>query len=447
MARLPEPGADSGVWGDVLNDFLSVEHNSDGSLKLGGTLGSYAPLDNPIFTGTVTVPNPSSATDAVTKSYVDTLVGGVSAPDATTSTKGVVQLAGDLSGTATNPQIADGAITNANINAAAGIAQNKIADLTTDLSSKQPLDADLTTVAGLSPNNDDVLQRKGGAWTNRSPAQLKPDLGLTRSDVGLGSVDNTADADKPVSTATQMAIDAHVNDTADAHDASAISFSPTGSIAATDVQAAIAEVASEAGGTAGHVIKEDGGAGLTQRANLNFGNGLDATDNSGTNATDITVDLGEYTGSDLPVTAGGTGASDAATARTNLGLGNSATRDIGTSNGTVSAGDDSRYTTVTANNQTGTTYILALSDAGQVVEFNNSSAITVTVPLNSSAAFAVGTVIELWQQGVGQVTVAPEGGVIIRSTDSNLKLTTQYSGASLRKRSTDEWVLVGDLTS
>jgi hypothetical protein len=157
MARLPVPGEDKGSWGDILNDFLLVDHNSDGSLKLGGTLGSYAPLDNPIFTGTVTVPNPSSATDAVTKSYVDTLVGGVSAPDATTSTKGVVQLAGDLSGTATNPQIADGAITNANINAAAGIAQNKIADLTTDLSSKQPLDADLTTVAGLSPNNDDVF--------------------------------------------------------------------------------------------------------------------------------------------------------------------------------------------------------------------------------------------------------------------------------------------------
>jgi hypothetical protein len=40
---------------------------------------------------------------------------------------------------------------------------------------------------------------------------------------------------------------AHIADTDDAHDASAISFSPTGTIAATDVQAAIAEVASEAG--------------------------------------------------------------------------------------------------------------------------------------------------------------------------------------------------------
>lgn len=34
MARLPVPGSDNGVWGNVLNDFLSVEHNTDGSLKL-----------------------------------------------------------------------------------------------------------------------------------------------------------------------------------------------------------------------------------------------------------------------------------------------------------------------------------------------------------------------------------------------------------------------------
>lgn len=33
MSRLPSPGQDNGVWGDILNDFLSVSHNSDGSLK------------------------------------------------------------------------------------------------------------------------------------------------------------------------------------------------------------------------------------------------------------------------------------------------------------------------------------------------------------------------------------------------------------------------------
>jgi hypothetical protein len=37
MARLPEPGGDSGSWGNVLNDFLKEAHNVDGTLKSGVT--------------------------------------------------------------------------------------------------------------------------------------------------------------------------------------------------------------------------------------------------------------------------------------------------------------------------------------------------------------------------------------------------------------------------
>lgn len=33
MARLPIPGGDRGTWGDVLNNFLRISHNSDGTLK------------------------------------------------------------------------------------------------------------------------------------------------------------------------------------------------------------------------------------------------------------------------------------------------------------------------------------------------------------------------------------------------------------------------------
>lgn len=33
MSRLPTPGRDDGTWGDILNDFLSVEHKADGTLK------------------------------------------------------------------------------------------------------------------------------------------------------------------------------------------------------------------------------------------------------------------------------------------------------------------------------------------------------------------------------------------------------------------------------
>ena len=43
MARLPQPGSDNGVWGDILNDFLSQEHNTSGGLKIrtDGTLDAY----------------------------------------------------------------------------------------------------------------------------------------------------------------------------------------------------------------------------------------------------------------------------------------------------------------------------------------------------------------------------------------------------------------------
>ena len=42
MARLPIPGSDDGTWGALLNAFLAVEHNSDGTLKSSGSLAGKA---------------------------------------------------------------------------------------------------------------------------------------------------------------------------------------------------------------------------------------------------------------------------------------------------------------------------------------------------------------------------------------------------------------------
>jgi len=42
MARLPQPGSDDGTWGDILNEFLGVDHNADGTLKTSGTLATKA---------------------------------------------------------------------------------------------------------------------------------------------------------------------------------------------------------------------------------------------------------------------------------------------------------------------------------------------------------------------------------------------------------------------
>lgn len=102
-------------------------------------------------------------------------------------------------------------ITDTHVATGAAIAQSKVSGLTTDLAAKQASDADLTAIAGLSPTNDDVLQRKSGAWTNRTVAQVKTDLALVKGDVGLGNVDNTSDANKPVSTAQQTALNLKAN--------------------------------------------------------------------------------------------------------------------------------------------------------------------------------------------------------------------------------------------
>lgn len=53
----------------------------------------------------------------------------------------------------------------------------------------QPLDTDLTVIAGLTPSNNDVLQRKSGAWTNRTLSQYWTDL---MADPGPASYSYTA---------------------------------------------------------------------------------------------------------------------------------------------------------------------------------------------------------------------------------------------------------------
>lgn len=102
---------------------------------------------------------------------------------------------------------------------------------------------------------------------------------------------------------------------------------------------------------------------------------------------------------------------------------------------------------VTGINTQTASYILALSDKGKIVEMNVGSGNTITVPTNASVAFPVNSRIDLVQFGAGQTTVTAAGGVTIRSVSGNLKMSAQYAGASLYKRATDEWVLVGSLSA
>lgn len=99
------------------------------------------------------------------------------------------------------------------------------------------------------------------------------------------------------------------------------------------------------------------------------------------------------------------------------------------------------------NAQTGTTYTLVLGDAGKMVTMTNASANTLTVPPNGDVAFPVNTRIDVLQYGAGQTTIAAGSGVTIYSSGAKLKITGQYSGATLWKKATNTWVLVGDISA
>ena len=101
--------------------------------------------------------------------------------------------------------------------------------------------------------------------------------------------------------------------------------------------------------------------------------------------------------------------------------------------------------TIPLNAQTGTTYTLAAGDAGELITLTNAAAIALTVPTNATVPFAIGTQITIAQGGAGTVTVAGAATVTVNSADSDLKLRTQWSAATLIKLATNSWILIGDI--
>ena len=101
------------------------------------------------------------------------------------------------------------------------------------------------------------------------------------------------------------------------------------------------------------------------------------------------------------------------------------------------------------NTQTGTTYTTVLADNGKLTTLSNASAIAVTIPLNSSVAYPVGAQINMAQLGAGQVTVSGAGGVTLVSTGATAatpKTRAQYSTLTCVQTSTDNWIVMGDIS-
>lgn len=123
----------------------------------------------------------------------------------------------------------------------------------------------------------------------------------------------------------------------------------------------------------------------------------------------------------------------------------------GGTSGTVTLGIDSTVAlkNLPINAQSGTTYTTVLSDNGSLITQTNGSAIATTIALNSSVNYPVGAQITFAQLGAGQVTISGAGGVTVVSTGataSTPKLRAQYSTATAIQTSTNNWLVVGDIS-
>ena len=100
------------------------------------------------------------------------------------------------------------------------------------------------------------------------------------------------------------------------------------------------------------------------------------------------------------------------------------------------------------NTQTGTTYTTVLSDNGKLITQSNASAITTTIPPNSSVDYSVGAQITFARYGAGSLTIQGGSGVTIVSTGATAatpSLRAQYSTCTAIQTSNNNWLVVGDI--
>ena len=101
--------------------------------------------------------------------------------------------------------------------------------------------------------------------------------------------------------------------------------------------------------------------------------------------------------------------------------------------------------TLSINDQSGTTYTLVLADAGKYIRCENAAEITVTVPKNSVVAFETGTGITIEQKGAGTVTVAPVDVDVTINAYDGLSTYGQYAGLQLVKVDTNVWTCIAGI--
>lgn len=121
------------------------------------------------------------------------------------------------------------------------------------------------------------------------------------------------------------------------------------------------------------------------------------------------------------------------------------TPSIGAATGTSLTTSGNVVYQITVSADKTTDYTLAAVDNGTVVTMNSSSNQTISVPLDATVPWATGTQINIIRYGVGELTIAGVVGVTVLPASAAYRLRAQYSGATLIKRTTNSWILIGDL--
>jgi hypothetical protein len=314
------------------------------------------------------------------------------------------------------------------------MADQKISQLTTITS--------VDNAADLFP----IVDTSAAETKKITPTALKTAL-------ALNNVDNTSDANKPISSATQTALDGKIDENSAITGATKtkITYDSKG-LVTSGADATTADIADSTNKryvtdaqlvVIGNTSGTNSGDNATNSQYSGLATSKQDTLVSGTNIKTInsTSLLGSGNISVAPASGiDATAIADGSVSSTEFQYINSLTSNAQTQI------DAKTNKLITANRQTAS-YTLVLSDADKLVEMNVGSANNLTVPLNSSVAFPTGTQILLAQYGAGQTTIVATSGVTIRSNGAKLKLNAQYSGATLIKIAENEWYLFGDIAS
>jgi hypothetical protein len=97
--------------------------------------------------------------------------------------------------------------------------------------------------------------------------------------------------------------------------------------------------------------------------------------------------------------------------------------------------------------EAGTSLTLDVNDTGKALVFSNSSAVTVTIPADSTYEFEIGQTFLIVQEGTGTVSVTGAVGVTLSglSVSAPVDIAGQYGVATLIKIDDDEWVIFGNI--